>query len=137
MNGVVDLDEPQCPARHFGFGRCHYVIHPGDTHWIEDRFTPGRGVTFVQQVTDEQKAAAVAEWEAEQSSLPSDGPAKRTTCGAGMDGDCYAGGCPQNRDGEPMKSGRFCPLPPTGQIALREQDASSLSSAVQNGDDRG
>ena len=34
-----------------------------------------------------------------------------TTCQAGTDGECYHPMCPQNRDGEPMKSGRFCPLP--------------------------
>lgn len=31
-------------------------------------------------------------------------------CHAGMDGDCVWSGCPQERDGEPMKSGRNCPL---------------------------
>lgn len=45
----------------------------------------------------------------------------RKTCGAGMDGECYELGCPQRADGEPAKTGRFCPLP-TGNawIALRE-----------------
>lgn len=32
-------------------------------------------------------------------------------CAAGTDGECNAAGCPQTRDGEPEKSGRFCPLP--------------------------
>ena len=31
-------------------------------------------------------------------------------CHAGKDGDCNWGRCPQNRDGEPTKSGRHCPL---------------------------
>lgn len=31
-------------------------------------------------------------------------------CHAGQDGDCTWEGCPQLRDGEPMKSGRHCPL---------------------------
>ena len=31
-------------------------------------------------------------------------------CHAGQDGDCIWEHCPQNRDGEPMKSGRHCPL---------------------------
>lgn len=38
-------------------------------------------------------------------------PAKPTHCMAGMDGECNGKGCPQNKDGEPEKSGRFCPLP--------------------------
>lgn len=47
----------------------------------------------------------------------------RTTCGAGMDGECYADGCIQRRDGEPDATGRFCPLPiGNPQIALREGD---------------
>jgi hypothetical protein len=31
-------------------------------------------------------------------------------CHSGSDGDCSWQLCPQNRDGEPMKSGRHCPL---------------------------
>jgi hypothetical protein len=34
-----------------------------------------------------------------------------TMCQAATDGDCIHPNCPQNRDGEPMKSGRHCPLP--------------------------
>lgn len=33
-----------------------------------------------------------------------------TSCQAGRDGDCIHPLCPQNRDGEPEKSGRHCPL---------------------------
>jgi predicted nucleotidyltransferase len=32
------------------------------------------------------------------------------SCHADKDGDCDWVGCPQNRDGEPMKTGRHCPL---------------------------
>lgn len=33
------------------------------------------------------------------------------TCHAGrQDGECWWEKCPQNRDGEPAKSGRGCPL---------------------------
>lgn len=32
------------------------------------------------------------------------------TCHAGMDGECTWEHCPQERDGEPAKSGRSCPL---------------------------
>ena len=31
-------------------------------------------------------------------------------CHAGRDGDCSWELCPQNREGEPKKSGRHCPL---------------------------
>lgn len=36
------------------------------------------------------------------------------TCHAGKDGECNWVNCPQDRDGEPEKSGRFCPLPGWG-----------------------
>jgi hypothetical protein len=35
---------------------------------------------------------------------------KGTMCHAGSDGECNWPECPQNRDGEPMLSGRHCPL---------------------------
>lgn len=31
-------------------------------------------------------------------------------CHATRDGDCYWDRCPQNREGEPGKTGRHCPL---------------------------
>lgn len=31
-------------------------------------------------------------------------------CHSHRDGDCFHESCPQNRDGEPMKTGRHCPL---------------------------
>jgi hypothetical protein len=33
-----------------------------------------------------------------------------TACHAGGDGDCNWKECPQERDGEPGKTGRHCPL---------------------------
>ena len=33
-----------------------------------------------------------------------------TSCAAGKDGDCFHASCPQTRDGEPVKTGRHCPL---------------------------
>jgi hypothetical protein len=33
-----------------------------------------------------------------------------THCHSSRDGDCDWKYCPQNMDGEPMKSGRHCPL---------------------------
>ena len=35
---------------------------------------------------------------------------KRMRCQAGRDGDCEWKHCPQNRDGEPTRTGRHCPL---------------------------
>lgn len=35
-------------------------------------------------------------------------------CHAGKDGECTWSKCPQDRDGEPEKTGRFCPLPGWG-----------------------
>lgn len=34
-----------------------------------------------------------------------------SACQAGMDGECNDTRCPQERDGEPIKTGRSCPLP--------------------------
>ncbi len=36
-------------------------------------------------------------------------PEKENRCHAARDGDCIWQDCPQNRDGEPRKSGRHCP----------------------------
>lgn len=35
---------------------------------------------------------------------------KKRHCHAGKDGECNWKNCPQNRDGEPGKTGRHCPL---------------------------
>jgi hypothetical protein len=43
-------------------------------------------------------------------------------CQAGQDGECAHPKCPQIRDGEPGKTGRHCPLPPSAITALREQE---------------
>lgn len=43
-----------------------------------------------------------------QSAAPRKERLKR--CAASRDGDCSHDQCPQNRDGEPAKSGRHCPL---------------------------
>lgn len=37
-------------------------------------------------------------------------PGPLTACAANRDGECNHPECPQNRDGEPKKSGRHCPL---------------------------
>lgn len=41
--------------------------------------------------------------------LPTENPPSQG-CHAGQDGDCIWAECPQLRDGEPVKSGRHCPL---------------------------
>ncbi len=54
MTAVVVADESlgQCEAVHWAFGRCHLIPHgPEVNHWIEGRFTPGRGVTFTDAAT--------------------------------------------------------------------------------------
>ena len=35
---------------------------------------------------------------------------KDAKCHSAMDGECFWRRCPQNRDGEPKKTGRHCPL---------------------------
>lgn len=37
-------------------------------------------------------------------------PTELKRCAAGQDGECCHELCPQNRDGEPKRSGRHCPL---------------------------
>lgn len=45
------------------------------------------------------------------SSKPNQANAPKTeNCHAASDGDCFWKSCPQQRDGEPHKSGRHCPL---------------------------
>lgn len=50
------------------------------------------------------------EWEARQSRRAYYEDERATQCRAGSDGDCSWGSCPQERDGEPMATGRHCPL---------------------------
>lgn len=51
--------------------------------------------------------AGAAEGGAEPSSWRP--PIEDWVCRAGKDGECNWAECPQNRDGEPAKSGRHCP----------------------------
>ena len=46
----------------------------------------------------------------------------RTACRAAKDGECHWASCPQERDGEPKKSGRHCPLD-NPEAARREAEA--------------
>lgn len=44
---IGDESLGQCETRHWAFGRCHLVPHPkGTNHWIESKWTPGKGITF-------------------------------------------------------------------------------------------
>jgi hypothetical protein len=43
---------------------------------------------------------------------------RTSACWAGSDGDCFWSLCPQTRDGEPMKSGRDCPLLEEGRAVV-------------------
>lgn len=62
---------------------------------------------------DEYIDEVKAKIEAEDQALSMSGvmPSVITTCMAGMDGECNHSLCPQEKDGEPENSGRFCPLP--------------------------
>lgn len=54
MSGIEVGDEAlgQCEARHWLFGRCHYVPHPpGTDHWIEHPAGSGRGASFTDAAT--------------------------------------------------------------------------------------
>lgn len=49
---IGDESLGQCEARHWAFGRCHLIPHgPEVNHWIESRYTPGRGSTFTDAAT--------------------------------------------------------------------------------------
>jgi hypothetical protein len=43
-------------------------------------------------------------------------------CHSGRDGDCYWSECPQERDGEPGRSGRHCPLDLVFDMWCKEYD---------------
>ena len=65
-----------------------------------------------------------------------------TACHAGSDGDCSWAECPQERDGEPHATGRYCPLAkqPVAAWTKRNQGASEPvwtipgSGTNENGD---
>lgn len=57
-------------------------------------------------------------------------PTKRTRCHADEDGECTWKDCPQLRDGEPMKSGRHCPLD------LEDYEIEAQQSAEPPGESR-
>lgn len=72
----------------------------------------------VAQIVADRLAAHPAAPDAPQGEV-----ARRTTCGAGADGECYMAGCVQILDGEPEATGRFCPLPIGNPVlALRESE---------------
>jgi len=74
----------------------------------------------------ETQAEAQERWVAERAARAEPGPRetepsfveyRTTACHAGSDGDCSWAECPQLRDGEPIKSGRHCPLDAEPRIA--------------------
>lgn len=46
----------------------------------------------------------------DECNFDEDGGPCYSQCHAARDGDCYDKDCPQEREGEPAKSGRHCPL---------------------------
>lgn len=75
------------------------------------------GARDPEDVEDEkQLAAPLSEYKADRADAGKVKPANKEDgeqldhCAAGRDGDCTHPQCPQNRDGEPMKSNRHCPL---------------------------
>lgn len=56
--------------------------------------------------------AAIDAWKRDKVALKeiSKYPLQVAFCHSGTDGDCNWAKCPQLRDGEPVKSGRRCPL---------------------------
>lgn len=108
---------------------CPFCGESGQLNEHEGRITSGH---YTAQVVcsecDEVKGACAAEydkalaakhaieyWNTRPKPQPAavekkwPGP-EHNRCCAGRDGDCNWPHCPQNRDGEPMKSGRHCPL---------------------------
>ena len=73
---------------------------------------PGDGTDF--HGLGETKAAAITNagmaYLTHEQSLKDQIAKTLTTCASGMDGECYHDLCPQNRDGEPGKTGRSCPI---------------------------
>lgn len=51
-------------------------------------------------------------------------------CHSDMDGDCSWKRCPQNRDGEPHKSGRHCPLDLISPETHTEAEAKAAAAAI-------
>ncbi len=51
-------------------------------------------------------------------------------CMSDRDGDCSWKRCPQNRDGEPMKSGRHCPLDLISPETHTPKQAKAAASAI-------
>lgn len=85
--------------------RCHKCGHGSDLRADDDLV-----VCFDEEQCAKRRSVATAP-KAPTPASPADGSAPQAhTCRSGADGDCYWTGCPQERDGEPGKSGRSCPL---------------------------
>jgi len=71
---------------------------------------------------------AVAVLAALRDHAPSYIEVRTSECHAGSDGDCSWSGCPQPRDGEPVKSGRHCPLDALPRAALADKPSPDKSA---------
>lgn len=80
-----------------------YELADGEVLLVADReMTDADGHAEVYTIPTAAPAQPLA-------SKPSN-DAMPASCAAGRDGDCVHPQCPQRRDGEPLKSGRHCPL---------------------------
>lgn len=78
-----------------------FALPPREAAFLVEAKTQLRARTNGVDVPSSQiLAAAVRAWARERSFL----------CKANREGDCKSATCPQLRDGEPVKSGRHCPL---------------------------
>lgn len=92
---------------------------PRETFWCERHRMPAPWPTscgaYTLQTVDPCKVVVLGEW-VRMADLDEFEPraalvaAVSDNCHAGLDGDCSWEDCPQLRDGEPLTSGRDCPL---------------------------
>ena len=68
------------------------------------------GRVFRQAIDAAMRDAGIDAVEAQPDTQPLKKSKPLRRCASGSDGDCFHVQCPQNRDGEPHKTGRHCPL---------------------------
>ena len=114
-----------CAAEHIGL--------PGDTY-LHDGFHHALYVKFAADRVLEDGGGAAQVTPRGRSWAPTD---YESFCQSASDGDCDWPHCPQNRDGEPDKSGRHCPLDgPLSKVAAgvmvtpREDELRELAVAL-------
>jgi len=90
---------------------------PNNWPWSESWWKPAddrrnlvkAGALILAEIERLDRAALRASTPADDSQKGGDEPLL-TSCAAARDGDCTHAKCPQLRDGEPTKTGRYCPL---------------------------